>query len=32
MKEPNRQRKGEIKVINAIQLNDEQKHAKSLIV
>lgn len=32
MKEPNRQRKGEIKVINAIQLNEEQKHAKSLIV
>jgi len=32
MKEPNRQRKGEIKVINAIQLNDEQKHAKSLII
>ena len=32
MKEPNRDRKGEIKAINAIQLNDEQKEAKRLIV
>ncbi len=32
MKPANRERKGEIKVINAIQLNDEQKQAKSLIV
>lgn len=32
MKEPNRQRKGEIKEINAIQLNEEQKLAKQLII
>jgi len=32
MKEPNRERKGEIKAINAIQLNDEQKEAKRLII
>lgn len=32
MKETNRQRKGEIKAINAVQLNDEQKKAKQLIV
>ena len=32
MREPNKQRKGEIKAINAIQLNDEQKEAKRLIV
>lgn len=32
MKEPNRQRKGEIKAINAIQLNEEQKEAKRLII
>ena len=32
MKEPNRQRKGEIKSINAIQLNEEQKKAKDLII
>lgn len=32
MKEPNRQRKGEIKAINQLQLNDEQKEAKRLIV
>ncbi len=32
MKEPNKQRKGEIKAINAIQLNDEQKEAKRLII
>lgn len=31
MKEPNRERKGEIKAINAIQLNEEQKEAKRLI-
>jgi phosphate starvation-inducible protein PhoH len=31
MKEPNRQRKTEIKSINAIQLNEEQKEAKRLI-
>jgi len=32
MKEPNRERKVEIKSINAIQLNEEQKEAKRLIV
>lgn len=32
MKEPNRVRKGEIKAINAIQLNEEQKNAKRLII
>jgi phosphate starvation-inducible PhoH-like protein len=32
MKTPNRERKGEIKSINAIQLNDEQKEAKKLII
>jgi predicted ribonuclease YlaK len=32
MKEPNRERKTEIKSINAIQLNEEQKEAKRLIV
>lgn len=32
MKEPNRERKSEIKAINAIQLNEEQKEAKRLIV
>ena len=32
MKTPNRERKGEIKAINAIQLNDEQKEAKKLII
>lgn len=32
MKEPNRQRKGEIKAINAVQLNEEQKEAKRLII
>jgi predicted ribonuclease YlaK len=32
MKEPNRERKTEIKSINAIQLNDEQKEAKRLII
>ena len=32
MKEPNRERKNDIKLINAIQLNDEQKEAKRLIV
>ena len=32
MKEPNRERKADIKSINAIQLNDEQKEAKRLIV
>lgn len=31
MKEPNRERKGDIKSINAVQLNDEQKEAMSLI-
>jgi len=31
-KEPNRQRKGEIKAINDIQLNEEQKEAKRLII
>lgn len=32
MKETNRQRKGEIKAINAVQLNEEQKKAKQLII
>lgn len=32
MKETNRERKNEIKSINAIQLNDEQKEAKRLII
>jgi phosphate starvation-inducible PhoH-like protein len=32
MKEPNRERKSEIKSISAIQLNEEQKEAKRLIV
>jgi predicted ribonuclease YlaK len=32
MKEPNRVRKNEIKAVNALQLNDEQKEAKRLIV
>ena len=32
MKEPNRERKNDIKVINALQLNEEQKEAKRLIV
>ncbi len=32
MKEPNRERKNDIKVINAVQLNEEQKEAKRLIV
>ena len=32
MREPNRERKSEIKSINALQLNDEQKEAKRLIV
>ena len=32
MKEPNRERKVEIKSINAIQLNEEQKEAKRLII
>lgn len=32
MKEPNRERKADIKSINAVQLNDEQKEAKRLIV
>jgi phosphate starvation-inducible protein PhoH len=32
MKEPNRQRKTEIKSINAINLNEEQKEAKRLII
>jgi len=32
MKEPNRERKNDIKLINAVQLNDEQKEAKRLIV
>lgn len=32
MREPNRERKADIKSINAIQLNDEQKEAKRLIV
>ena len=32
MKEPNRERKNEIKAINNIQLNEEQKEAKRLIV
>ena len=32
MKEPNRERKGDIKSINSIQLNDEQKEAKRLII
>ncbi len=32
MKEPNRERKSEIKSINALQLNEEQKEAKRLII
>jgi phosphate starvation-inducible PhoH-like protein len=32
MKEPNRERKSDIKAISAIQLNEEQKEAKRLIV
>ena len=32
MKEPNRERKTDIKSINAVQLNEEQKEAKRLIV
>lgn len=32
MREPNRERKTEIKSINALQLNDEQKEAKRLII
>lgn len=32
MKEPNRERKSDIKSINSLQLNDEQKEAKRLIV
>jgi phosphate starvation-inducible protein PhoH len=32
MKEPNRERKSDIKSINVIQLNEEQKEAKRLIV
>jgi phosphate starvation-inducible PhoH-like protein len=32
MREPNRERKAEIKSINAIQLNEEQKEAKRLII
>ena len=32
MREPNRERKNDIKVINALQLNEEQKEAKRLIV
>jgi|688.fasta_scaffold376188_2 phosphate starvation-inducible PhoH-like protein len=32
MKDPNRQRKTEIKAISAVQLNEEQKEAKRLIV
>lgn len=32
MKEPNRERKNDIKAINALQLNEEQKEAKRLIL
>jgi phosphate starvation-inducible PhoH-like protein len=32
MKEPNRERKSEIKAINSLQLNEEQKDAKRLII
>jgi phosphate starvation-inducible PhoH-like protein len=32
MREPNRERKADIKSINAIQLNEEQKEAKRLII
>ena len=32
MREANRERKGEIKSISAVQLNDEQKEAKRLII
>lgn len=32
MKEPNRERKSDIKSINAVQLNEEQKEAKRLII
>jgi phosphate starvation-inducible PhoH-like protein len=32
MKEPNRERKSDIKLINALQLNEEQKEAKRLII
>ena len=31
MKEPNRVRKNEIKAINVLQLNEEQKEAKNLL-
>ena len=32
MKEPNRERKSDMKAINAVQLNEEQKEAKRLII
>jgi phosphate starvation-inducible PhoH-like protein len=32
MREPNRERKADIKAINAVQLNEEQKEAKRLII
>lgn len=32
MKEPNRERKSDIRAINAVQLNEEQKEAKRLII
>ena len=32
MREPNRERKSEIKSINVLQLNEEQKEAKRLII
>jgi len=32
MKEPNRERKNDIKLINAVQLNEEQKETKRLII
>jgi predicted ribonuclease YlaK len=32
MREPNRERKNDIKLINAVQLNEEQKEAKRLII
>jgi predicted ribonuclease YlaK len=32
MREPNRERKNDIKIINAVQLNEEQKEAKRLII
>ncbi len=32
MKGPNRERKGEIKAVSSVELNEEQKEAKRLII